>query len=238
MIMNTFDVLTLAWPWIGGGIGIVVTILLFTDYFRSDLNTSRWFDPVWLSWFMVAAYLWHVVEEYGLHIADSQFQLVTSFHERGIDAQFGGLPMAFFPMVNILFTWVGLPLAAVISRKNPVVGLGATGFLLVNGLTHLMPSIAGIMPWSSNYGLFTGAFVFIPLFCWITYACASRHLLPKGGLTIIIVSGILTHLLLFSIYILNKLAGHTAAFIWIPFVATATIWLSWLLCKAFKVGKQ
>ena len=90
---------------------------------------------------------------------------------------------------------------------------------------------------SENLGGVTGLFVFIPLFCWICYVCVKDRLLPRKGLAIAIISGVVAHLLLFSLYALNKVAGHTAAYIWTPFVVTSTIWLSWLLCKAFKIGK-
>ena len=233
--MNTIEILSLAWPCIGFGGGIAVIVGLFTNAFRSDTTRSRWRDPVWLSWLMVAAYLLHVMEEYGLHIADGEFQLVTNLRAQGIDAMFGGLPSAFFPMVNIIFTWVALPIAAALSRKHPVVGLAGMGFLLVNGLTHLGGSLVMGQSLADNFGVVTGVLLFIPLFCWITYACAKYKLLPRGGLAVAIVSGVVAHILLFSIYLLNKVAGHTVAFIWIPFVCFSTIWVSWLLCKAFKV---
>ena len=235
--MNTTDILYLAWPYIGLGGGIAVIVGLFTDAFRSTPNVSRWRDTVWLSWAMVAAYLLHVCEEYGLHITDGQFDLITNFKAMGVDERFGGIPLAFFPLVNIGLTWIALPVAAIVCRRNPVVGLAGMGFLVVNGLTHLGAGVAMGQGLAGNLGGFTGLFVFIPLFCWICYVCVKDRLLPRKGLAIAIISGVVAHLLLFSLYALNKIAGHTAAYIWTPFVVTSTLWLSWLLCKAFKVGK-
>ena len=190
--MNTIDLLWLAWPWVGAGGALVLLLMLFfTDSFRSDKSVSRWFDPVWLAWMMVVAYLLHVWEEYGLHIADGQFQLITSFHEMGVDAKFGGIPNGFFPYVNIGLTWVALPIAALLCKRYPVIGLGGMGFLALNGLTHIGAGLALGQSLSENAGVVTGVLVFIPLFCWICYACASRQLLPKGGLTIAIVSGVI-----------------------------------------------
>ena len=233
--MNTTDILYLAWPYIGLGGGIAVIVGLCTDAFRSNHTVSRWRDTVWLSWAMVAAYLLHVCEEYGLHITDGQFDLITNFKAMGVDERFGGIPLAFFPLVNIGLTWIALPIAAAVCRRNPVVGLAGMGFLLLNGLTHIGGSLALGQSLADNYGVFTGVLVFIPLALWIWYACSKKHLLPKKGLGIAFVSGILAHLLLFSCYAVNLFLGHTAAAIWVPFVVFSPLWIAWLLCKAFKV---
>ena len=96
--MNTLDVLWLAWPWIGFGGGIVILLLLlFSNAFRSDFTKPRYYDTTWMSWALVMAYLLHVCEEYGMHIADGQFELITAFKAMGVDAMFGGLPLSFFP---------------------------------------------------------------------------------------------------------------------------------------------
>jgi len=47
----TWSWFQLAFPWIGGAGAIVLVILLFgTNWLRSDPRSSRWRDPVWLSW--------------------------------------------------------------------------------------------------------------------------------------------------------------------------------------------
>ena len=180
--MSTFDVLWLAWPWIGFGGAIVIFILLFTDVLRSDKRKKRIFDPEWLSWFMVFAYLIHVLEEYGLHISNGQFELITSFKAMGIDERFGEIPLAFFPCVNILLTWIALPIAAKICKKNPTIGLSGMGFLFFNGLTHLAGTFAMKLNILENPGFITGVLVFIPLFIWICFVHKKQKiLLNKWG---------------------------------------------------------
>jgi hypothetical protein len=232
--VDTLGVLQLAWPHIGLGAGIVIIILMFTsDAFRSDTSRSRWRDPVWLAWAIVAAYLLHVFEEYGAWIANGQFVLVTTFEETGVSDMFGGIPHYFFPLVNILFTWVALPIAALIARRNPVVGLSALGFVLVNSLTHLGGGAMSsgnpfLMPGSIN-----GIVVSLLLVGWIVYACIKYKLLPRKGLAIAITAGVLGHIGLFSIYLMNLGLGSVAVTVWTPVVVFLPILTSWLLCKAF-----
>lgn len=171
-----YDILWVAWPWIGFGMGIVLLIqLLFTDNLRSDINVSRLRDPTWLSWAMAVAFLIHVVEEYGIYFANGQYALIQNFIDTGISAMFGGIPLLFFPIINIMATWIAFPLAAVISKKHPVIGLSTLGFVLVNGLTHLGALING----GNFMGGATGIFVFLPLFIWTVYACSKYSILPK-----------------------------------------------------------
>lgn len=233
--MDTLGVLYLAWPFIGLGGAIVLTIVLFaTNACRSNLDVSRWRDPVWLAWCLSAAYLFHVFEEYGAYISDGQFALITNFEEMGVSERFGGIPYYFFPYVNILFTWVALPIAAVIARRNPVIGLASVGFLLVNGLVHIGSFAISGGGSQSAPGAITGI-VFLSLVVWICYACAKYKLLPKRGLTIALVSGIIGHLCLFSCYIINMLLGHVASTLWVPVVAFSPLLIAWLLCKIFHV---
>ena len=162
--MNTTDLLWFVWPWIGLGGGVVIIImLLFTDKLRSDLTKPRLYDVTWLSWAIAAAYLLHVCEEYGMHVTNGQYDLITSFKAMGVDARFGGLALGFFPFVNIMLTWVAMPVAAALSKKHPVIGLSGIGFELLNGLTHIGGSAAMGLSISENGGFFTGVFLFIPL---------------------------------------------------------------------------
>ena len=78
--MNSLsEMLWFAWPWVGLGGGIALLILLlFTDVLRSDLNRSRWREPVWLSWAVAFVYLPHVCEEYGMHITSEVGSFTTT----------------------------------------------------------------------------------------------------------------------------------------------------------------
>ena len=230
------DMLWFAWPWIGLGGGIVLLILLlFTDILRSDLNRSRWRDPVWLSWAVTFVYLPHVCEEYGMHIVDGQYAIIKSFQEMGMGEIFGEIPIVFFPLVNITLTWIALPIAAALSKKNPVLGLSGIGFILFNGITHIGGCVATQTGPITSPGAVSGIFIFIPLFVWICCVVARDHILPKKGLRIAIISGMLGHLLLFSCYFVNKLAGGAAMLIYSPFVAFSPLIISLGLCRLLKV---
>lgn len=234
--MNTAELISLAWPYVGLGGGIVLLIfLLFTDTCRSDLTKSRWRDPLWLSWMVAFVYLPHVFEEYGLHVLDGQFSLIAQFKEMGMDSRFGEIPTAFFPMINIFLTWIALPIAARLSKKNPVIGLSGMGFILINGMTHLGSCIALKSNPYENFGSITGIFFFLPLFFWILYVAIKGHMLSKKGLTIAIVSGVIAHLLVFALYYINLIAGHVVMLLCVPIVAFSPLIISWLLCKAFMV---
>ena len=231
------DILWAAWPWIGFGGGIALFILLFfSDCNRNDLTKSRWKDPVWLSWAMADAYLFHVAEEYGIHFHNGQYDLIETFMERGISDIFGGIPLAFFPYVNIMATWVAFPVAAVIAKKHPVIGLSTSGFVLVNGLTHI--GSMRMMGLSANYGIVTGILMFIPLFIWFVIVCKREMILPSKGPGIAIAGGVIGHIGLFSLYIANKFIGTTFVYFCVPVVAFLSIIAAWILCRIFRVDDR
>ncbi len=234
--MNTIDLLWFAWPWIGlGGSIVIFLLLIFSDTFQADKTKSRFYDVSWLSWMIVASYLLHVFEEYGMHVVNGQYQLITSFAEMGVDSMFGGIPLIFFPYVNIMLTWIGLPAAAKLSKKYPVLGLSGIGFVLFNGLTHIAGTLRMNTDLFTTPGNVTGIFLFLPLFIWTVYACRKKSLLPKRGLLIAVASGILAHIGLFGTYILNKFAGHTLTYAYIPILAFMPIIFAWILSKALHV---
>ncbi len=234
--MNTINLLWFVWPWIGFGGSIALFMLLFfSDTFQRDKNQSRFYDISWLSWFIVASYLLHVLEEYGLHVVNGQYVVISSFVEMGVDAMFGGIPLFFFPFVNIMLTWIALPVAAILSKKYPVLGLSGIGFVLLNGLTHIGGTVMMGRGLILTPGNLTGIFLFLPLFIWTAYACIKKSLLPKKGLWIAIISGVLAHIGLFFGYLLNAIAGHVVTFVYIPIVAFMPIIFAWVFSKLFHV---
>lgn len=234
--MNTIDLLWFAWPWIGLGASIVIFLLLiFSDTFQADKTKSRLYDVSWLSWMIVASYLLHVFEEYGLHVVNGQYQVITSFVSMGVDSMFGGIPHIFFPYVNIMFTWIGLPAAAKLSKKYPVLGLSGIGFVLFNGLTHIIGTLRMNTGLFATPGNVTGIFLFLPLFIWTVYACRKESLLPKKGLFIAAASGILAHIGLFGSYVLNKFAGSMLTYVYVPILAFMPIVFAGILSKVLHV---
>ena len=236
--MGFWEVAYLAWPWAGLGAAIVLLVLLFaTDLLRGDTGESRWRDPRWLAWLPVPVYMLHVFEEYGLHVTNGQFDLVTAFVENGVDAMFGGVPLAAFPEVNILLIYVAFPVAALLAEKRPVIGLMPYGFMLVNGLTHIAGTVrfgGGLLATPGNV---TGLFLFIPLFVWFCIACRKHGALSGKGMAVAIVAGVIQHAGVFSCYFVNLLAGNAAALAWVPFMCTWGILVAWGLGRALKAER-
>ena len=236
--MGFWDVAYLAWPWAGLGAAVVLLVLLFgTDVFRSGNTKGRWRDAYWLAWLPVPVYMLHVFEEYGMHVTGGQFDLVTSFREMGVDAMFGGVPLAAFPEVNILLIYVAFPVAALLAKKRPAIGLMPYGFMLVNGLTHVAGTVrfgGGLL---SQPGNITGLFLFIPLFVWFCVACRRHGVLSGKGMAVAIVAGIIQHIGVFSCYFVNLLAGNAAALAWVPFMCTWGILVAWGLGHALKAER-
>ena len=230
--MGFSEVAYLAWPWTGLGGTVVLFILLFaTDWLQGHANAGRWQDPAWLAWLPVPVYLCHVFEEYGLHVTDGQFDLVRSFVETGVDTRFGGLPAAIFPEINIAIIFVAFPIAARLGRKNPVVGLMSYGFMLVNGLTHVAGTVAlggGLLDQPGNV---TGLLCFIPLFAWFVYVSVKGDFMDGKGLACSIAAGVVQHLGVFSVYIVNLVAGSVTAMVWTPFMAFIGISVALMLCS-------
>jgi hypothetical protein len=201
----------LNFPWIGSTAAAVVLILLFsTNRLRSDLNQSRWRDLSWLSWLAVAIYLIHNVEEYGV-------DLLGQFHAfpYSMCATLGQLPYPFCPIpapfylaVNLPLFWVGAPVAAILSRCHPIIGLSVYGVIFVNALTHLGAFVrAGYNP-----GVLTALILFLPISFWVARVCFGKRGLPYGGLAFIVADGLLLHVVLIgsTMLFLHNLIGRSA----------------------------
>ena len=61
------------------------------------------------------------------------------------------------------------------------------------------------------------------------------NILPKRGLIIAVSSGIVGHIGLFGIYIINKFAGSMVSTPWIVIVAFLSMIVAWILCKLLNV---
>ena len=67
--------------------------------------------------------------------------------------------------------WFGAPLAAYLCQRNVLIGLSFWGLLFANGLVH---TAGGVTQGGYNTGLWTAAFLSVPLSVWVIYACAIR----------------------------------------------------------------
>ncbi len=185
----------LDFPWIGLTAAVVLLVLLFmTNRMRADLNRSRWQDRIWLSWLAVAIYLIHNVEEYGI-------DLLGRFHAfpNSICATLAlpaypscPIPTPFFLAVNLPLFWLGAPVAAIMSRRHPIIGLSVYGVIFVNALTHLGAfARAGYNP-----GVLTALILFLPISLWVAKVCFGKHGLPYSALALIVADGMILHIVL------------------------------------------
>lgn len=204
--------LDLAFPWIGLAGAVVMLVMLFgTDVLRGDPTLPRWHDRVWLSWIAMVAYLIHNFEEYGLDL--------RGFSHSFPDALCGTMklpaypdcpiPPNFYLAVNIALFWVVAPLAALLSRHHPIVGLTLYSVVFSNSLVHLAPAALSM---SYNPGLLTAIVVFLPLSIWVGYVCFGNGRMSYKVMALLVFDGVLLHAILMgsaSMFI-NGMIGNTA----------------------------
>jgi len=143
------------------------------------------------------------------------------------------IPLAFYPVVNIALMWFGAPLAAYLFRRNVLIGLSFWGLLLANGLLH---TAGGVAAGAYNTGLWSAAFLFVPLSLWVIYACAIRG--PYSGKVVAVAyaAGAITHVLLFMGYGLFKagLFGGAGLLVFAAAIGFAPIILAAIASRFFK----
>ncbi len=185
----------LHFPWIGLVAALLVLGLLFlTHRVQSNLARSRWRDRTWLSWLAVAVYLIHNVEEYGVDLLGQHHAFPPSMCATLGQPPFPlcSIPPAFFLAVNLPLFWVGTPVAAILSRRHPLVGLSIYGIIFVNALAHL----GAFFQVGYNPGALSALVLFLPLSIWVACVCFGRGELPLGGLILIVADALLLHIIL------------------------------------------
>ncbi|WP_439294283.1 HXXEE domain-containing protein [Lonepinella sp. BR2882] len=100
---------------------------------------------------------------------------------------------AFYTAVNVSIVWVAAPLAALLSRKRPLLGFGMIGLLVINSFLHIMPLfIKGY-----NAGLLTALVIFIPASFWIIKQNFGKNgAFPKAAMWAIIGVNAILHIIL------------------------------------------
>jgi Protein of unknown function with HXXEE motif len=140
-------------------------------------------------------YLLHNVEEYGV-------DLFGRMHEfpAGICAALElpaypecPLPPVFYLAVNIPLFWIVAPLAALLARRHPLVGLGIYSIIFVNALVHITPLLLG-MGYSS--GTLTAFVLFLPASAWVAHACFGKGRLSYNAMGLLVASGVILHVIL------------------------------------------
>ena len=215
----------IAFPWIGGAAALVLLVLLFgTTLLRSDLGSSRWRDRVWLSWLAMVIYLLHNGEEYGIDLFGQRHAFPDGMCEVLKLPPYPDcpLPPAFFLAVNISLFWIGAPIAALLSRRHPLVGLAFYSVMFTNAVTHLAPLLAGV---GYSAGTLTAAFLFIPVSAWVAYACFGKGRLSYKGMALLVADGVILHVILMgSIQLFLHGVIGSAALVWIQ-VANAVLFV-------------
>ncbi|WP_433956085.1 HXXEE domain-containing protein [Janibacter indicus] len=176
------------WPWIGLGAAIVIGILLFaTDWLRSDTTVSRWKDPTWFAWVAAAAYMLHNVEEYGIDFTGTSLafpSMMTS--DMGVQP-----PESFFLVVNIGLVWIAGPLAALATRRMPVLVLAMPTVELVNSFLHIPGAIALR---SIGAGFVTALLLFVPIAIWAFVGFCGKDGFKKSTYFAFLGIGVIYHL--------------------------------------------
>ncbi len=193
----------LGWPWLGLAAAAVLLALLGTDRLRADRTVSRWRDPYWLGWLAVPLYVVHQAEEYAVDATGTRHAFPDALCEQIGRAAYPdcSIPEPLYVFVNIPAFWVAAPLAALLGRRWPLVGLSYWGVVAVNGVVHLLPLVRG-----DGYapGMLTAAALFLPLAAWTAYAAFLRGPLPRVGLVAVLAGGVLVHVVLMATLLLNR----------------------------------
>ncbi len=209
--------LDLAFPWIGVGAAVVLLALLFgTNLLRSEPTSSRWHDPIWLSWIAAVAYLLHNGEEYGLDLLGHLHSFPDAICA---DLKLPAypdcpIPPAFYLAVNLPLFWIVAPLVALLSRRHPLVGLALYSVVFTNGLVHLMAFL--VLGRAYNPGLLTAVVVFLPLSAWVSYACFGKDRLSYKAMALLIFWGVILHVIL---------AGSVILFVHGLISSTKLVWV-------------
>jgi len=143
----------------------------------------------------VVIYLLHNVEEYGIDVFGRMMQFPVEICSvlnlpAPPDCQ---IPAAYFLSVNIPLIWVVAPIAALLSRRQPLVGLAFYGVIFVNLFFHIMPLLAGA---GFGPGTLTALVLFVPISAWIIHACFGTGRLSYKALALIFVNGVIFHIIL------------------------------------------
>ena len=179
------------WPYIGFGAAIVLIILIFfTDFLRSDKKVSRWKDPAILAWMGAVIYLLHNMEEYGVDL----YGHPQAFTQLMYALMGFRISEAAYLACNLGLVWVMGPLAAVLSQKGKYgMAAGMAVFEIINGLSHIGQAInLGCY----NPGLANAITFCLPIGIWTIWQCYWKMKMPKINLLWLFLAGLLYHLIL------------------------------------------
>ncbi|HEX4523852.1 MAG TPA: HXXEE domain-containing protein [Casimicrobiaceae bacterium] len=155
---------------------------------------------MWLAWLAVPMLMVHMFEEYGFDVLGRTYDLPAMVCKNIGFPPYPDcpIPVAHYPLVNLGIAWVTAPLAALLARRNLVIGLSWYGLLLVNGTLHVVGTIAAGAAGAG--GVLTGGLFFIPSFFWMIYVVLKSGSLSGKALAVSVSGGIIAHILLAAVY--------------------------------------
>jgi hypothetical protein len=224
----------LGWPWLCLGGGLVLFAVMFgTNALRGHASGSRWWDPVWLAWLAVPMLMIHMFEEYGFDVLGRTYDLPDMLCKNLGYPPYPDcpIPLAHYPLVNLGIAWLTAPLAALLARRNLVVGLSWYGLLIFNGTLHVVATIATGATGAG--GVLTGGLLFIPSFFWMTYVVLKSRALSGKALAVSVSGGIIGHILLAAVYGGQKAGvyGATGVLVFDLVVTATPILIGWVGSK-------
>ncbi|MCD8213842.1 MAG: HXXEE domain-containing protein [Campylobacter sp.] len=232
-----------AWAWVGLGFAVALIYLLAkTDLLRADVATKRWQDPVWLGWLGTMLYLLHNVEEYAVDIYGNLYAFGATMQKMVTDMNItvGGeiaLPTPlFFTVVNLGVVWIAFPIAAILAKRYPLMGLSFLGIIIINGFSHVAQGIMN----GYNVGEATSIVLFFPVAIYMTLQNfgKGKPYAYKWFWAIMGCSVILHAILMGSLAAFFKGVLSIEAITWIqvinPFI---WLWVSYVMAKKELAGR-
>lgn len=176
--------------------------------------------------------MFHQFEEYAAsyNVATDSYDMVREVCRQQGFAPYEHcpIPIVHFPLVNVLLAWVAAPIAAMLCKHNPLVGLSLYGFLFADGLIHLIISLVDNQPFLHHPGLITGSLVFIPLALWVMLIGVPKFM-NCNAMICTIFAGVIGQLCLYAAYSALLNWGVAAMLVtdviavFIPLVLTALV---------------
>ena len=128
----------------------------------------------------------------------------------------------FYLAVNIPLFWIGAPIAALMSRRHPLIALTFYSVIFINALVHLVPLLAGV---GYSPGTLTAAVLFVPVSIWVAFACFGKGRLSYKAMALLVADGVILHVILMgSIQLFIRGMIDSAALVWIQ-VGNAVLFL-------------
>jgi len=221
----------LGWPWLClGGSLVLFAVMFATNATRGSATGSRWWDPVWLAWLAVAMLMVHMFEEYGFDLLGRTYDLPDAVCKNLGYPTYPDcpIPIAHYPLVNLGIAWVTAPLAALLARRNLVIGLSWYGLLIFNGTLHVVGTIA--LGAAVAGGVLTAGLLFIPSFFWMIYAVLKSRAMSGKALAVSVSGGIVAHILLAAVYggLKAGVYGATGVLVFDVVVIATPVLVGWL----------